>query len=259
MSEVRAAKHLGQHFLIDGSIIHRMVRDIALRPNDRLIEIGPGLGALTLPILEATGALTAIEYDSRVIAPLTAKAKTRGRLTLIEADVLTVNFADFGPSPLRIIGNLPYNLTSPILFHCLEQRAVIADMHFMVQKEVAERITARPGCKNYGRLTLMLSQWLDAEYLFDIAPDAFEPPPKVDSAVIRLTVRQNPRWDISDAASFDAIIRTAFGQRRKMLRKTLKPWFSETDMQNLGINPAARPEMLDGSGFALLANALAER
>lgn len=259
MAEVRAAKHLGQHFLTDDSVISQMVACIAPREGDHLIEIGPGLGALTLPVLSRAKEMTAIEFDCRVIAPLTMKVANVGKLKLIEADVLTVQFADIASAPIRLIGNLPYNLSSPILFHCLAQREHLMDMHFMLQKEVVERICAEPNSKDYGRLSIMLQLYLETENLFDISPDAFDPPPKVDSAVVRLTPLSAPRWQVDDEAVFEKVVRIAFSQRRKMLRKSLSQWFSSEALETLGIDPTARPETLNGEGFAVIANALAKQ
>lgn len=256
MAEVRAAKHLGQHFLIDDNVISRMVACLALQESDHIIEIGPGLGALTLPVLNSVKQMSAIEFDHRVLAPLSAKAAAIGQLNLIEADVLTVQFSDIAAAPIRLIGNLPYNLSSPILFHCLAQRQNIADMHFMLQKEVVERICAEPGGKDYGRLSIMLQQHLDTENLFDIPPDAFEPPPKVDSAVVRLTPLAQPRWQVDDEMIFEKIVRITFSQRRKMLRKSLSQWFTSSQLEALEIAPTARPETLSGGEFAVIANAL---
>ena len=156
---------------------------------------------------------------------------------------------------LRLVGNLPYNLSSPILFHCLAQRQHIHDMHYMLQKEVVDRITAAPGSKTYGRLSLMAQLWCETTALFDIPPDAFDPPPKVDSAVVRLVPRTAPAWQIDDLATFDETVRLAFAQRRKMLRKTFAHWLSADTLAALAIDPTARAETLDGAAFARLANA----
>ena len=416
MSEVKAAKHLGQHFLRDEAVIARLLAVINAKAGERILEIGPGLGALTLPLLRQSGALTAVEYDPRVLAPLTKKAAALGTLHLIHADILTIDFAELlaaespcspadmppplrsggglgrgcensaqaadsllspqdalvsaagdwnsssegreswgggkasasstvaplstitseaftaphspaelppsprgggdgggvrlhpanaesptdalpppvgvgqgggsehsapaintPPSPrgggdgggvrlhtanaesstekLRLVGNLPYNLSSPILFHCLAQRQHIHDMHYMLQKEVVDRITAAPGSKTYGRLSLMAQLWCETTALFDIPPDAFEPPPKVDSAVVRLVPRAAPAWQIDDLATFEETVRLAFAQRRKMLRKTFAHWMSESELKALDIDPTARAETLDGAAFARLANA----
>ena len=253
MSEVRAAKALGQHFLRDEGVIMQMVAEIDPRGGERIIEIGPGLGALTLPVLERCQAMQAIEFDPRVLDILARKAKALGTLTLIHDDVLNVDLSALaGGEPIRLIGNLPYNLSSPILFHCLAARAQIIDMHFMLQKEVVERITAEPGSKAYGRLSVMVQQVCDTEYLFDIPPDAFDPPPKVDSAVVRLVPLAAPRWAVDDQERFAWLVRTAFSQRRKMVRKSLGTWFTSDDFNALGIDPTARPETLDGSDFAAM-------
>ena len=156
---------------------------------------------------------------------------------------------------LRLVGNLPYNLSSPILFHCLAQRQHIHDMHYMLQKEVVDRITAAPGSKTWGRLSLMAQLWCETTALFDIPPDAFDPPPKVDSAIVRLVPRAAPAWQIDDLATFDETVRLAFAQRRKMLRKTFAHWLTADDLAALAIDPTARAETLDGAAFARLANA----
>lgn len=254
---IRADKRLGQHFLRDESVIHRLLAAIHPQPGEALLEIGPGLGALTLPLLRETGQLTAIEYDTRLIAPLTARAAPLGELHLIHADILDVDLGAIPPQPerWRLVGNLPYNLSSPILFHCLAARAHIADMHFMLQKEVVERITAAPGGKDYGRLSLMAQLWCDTAALFTIPPTAFAPPPKVDSAIVRLVPRTTPAWMIDDEATFAATVSRAFNQRRKMLRHTFAAWFSPDELAALDIDPTARPETLDGAAYARLANA----
>ena len=311
MNEVKAAKHLGQHFLRDEAVIARLLAVINAQADERILEIGPGLGALTLPLLRQTGALTAVEYDPRVLAPLAKKAAPLGTLHLIHADILDIDFGNMLPPPvgdwnsssegreswgggskqpasatstpssprggevsphtaaaepgnehaapatkkLRLVGNLPYNLSSPILFHCLAQRQHIHDMHYMLQKEVVDRITAAPGSKTWGRLSLMAQLWCETTALFDIPPDAFDPPPKVDSAVVRLVPRAAPAWQIDDLATFDETVRLAFAQRRKMLRKTFAHWMSADTLAALAIDPTARAETLDGAAFARLANA----
>ncbi|MBV7433555.1 16S rRNA (adenine(1518)-N(6)/adenine(1519)-N(6))-dimethyltransferase RsmA [Cardiobacteriaceae bacterium TAE3-ERU3] len=259
MAEVKAAKHLGQHFLTDESVISRLVAAIQPQQGVDIVEIGPGLGALTLPLLKECAKLTAIEFDRRVLSPLARDAAQYGQLEIINADILSVDFASLNlKSPLKVVGNLPYNLSSPIIFHCLAQRTLIQDMYFMLQKEVVERLCAVPGSKTYGRLSIMVQLWCQAEALFEIPPDAFDPPPKVDSAVVRLTPLAEPAWPVADFAVFDQIVRAAFGQRRKMLRKSLSQWFSAADFVALEIDPTARPESLGGEVFARLANHLSE-
>ena len=252
--EVKAKTQLGQHFLADGRVIAQLIHAINPKRGEALLEIGPGLGALTLPLLRVAGALTALEVDGRVIDILRAKAAPLGQLNLIHGDFLR---HDLGPGCWRLVGNLPYQLSSPILAHCVAARAHILDMHFMLQKEVVERLCAEPGNRDYGRLSLLLQRHFEPEALFDIPPEAFSPPPRVQSAVVRLTPRPAPAWAVADEAAWDAIVRTAFGQRRKMLRQSLKAYFSSAELEALGIDPTARPENLSGGDFATLANAKA--
>ena len=179
-----AKKHLGQNFLHERGVVDRIVLAIDPRPGDRIVEIGPGQGALTLPLLDRHGALTAIEFDRDLLQPLAAAASTHGELTLVAADVLGVDFTQLAEGgQIRLVGNLPYNLSSPILFHALDHAAAVRDMHFMLQKEVVERMAAAPGNKVYGRLSVMLQAYCTVTPLFTVAPGAFRPAPKVDSAV----------------------------------------------------------------------------
>jgi 16S rRNA (adenine1518-N6/adenine1519-N6)-dimethyltransferase len=220
-----ARKRFGQHFLVDGSVIDRIVDAIDPRPGDVLIEIGPGRAALTAPLLERAGALTVIELDRDLAARL---RKTPG-LDVIESDALAV---DFGALPqaaagrkLRIVGNLPYNISTPILFHLLGASELVQDQHFMLQKEVVDRIAAAPGNKDYGRLTVMLQWRYVIEPLFDVPPEAFDPSPRVDSAVLRMTPSASPPE--LDAALLREIVSVAFSQRRKLLRHTLGRWLDQ--------------------------------
>ncbi|MEO5845031.1 MAG: 16S rRNA (adenine(1518)-N(6)/adenine(1519)-N(6))-dimethyltransferase RsmA [Caldimonas sp.] len=220
-----ARKRFGQHFLVDGSVIDRIVEAIDPHPGQAIVEIGPGRGALTGPLLTRCQALTVIELDRDLAARL---RRTEG-LDVIEADVLDVDFARLPAAEsgarLRIAGNLPYNISTPILFHLLEASPVIADQHFMLQKEVVARIAARPGSKDYGRLTVML-QWRYAiEALFDVAPESFEPPPRVNSAVLRMTPL--PLREDVDSALLRELVTVAFSQRRKLLRHTLGRWLEQ--------------------------------
>lgn len=259
MAELKADKSLGQHFLSDAGVIAHIVDAIYPQKGERIIEIGPGLGALTLPVLAECGELTAIEFDARMLAPLQQKARSVGKLNLVQANVLEVRFSEALAPPLRLIGNLPYNLSSPILFHCLAQRDSIQDMHFMLQKEVVERIAAAPGSKTYGRLSLMSQLYCEPEILFEIPPACFDPPPKVDSAVIRLIPRRELAWPMQSVECFDKVVRAAFSQRRKMLRKSLNAWFSAAELMAVDIDPTLRPEALDGAGFARLADLLYQK
>lgn len=254
-------KHLGQHFLHDRGIIDSIVRAVAPRPGDRLVEIGPGQGAITFPLLDRHGSLTVIEFDRDLIAPLTETAKAHGELTVIHRDVLGVDFTGLaaGGPPLRLVGNLPYNLSSPILFHVLEHASVVHDMVFMLQKEVVDRMAAGPGSKVYGRLSVMLQAYCTVTPLFDVPPGAFRPPPKVDSAVVRLVPREASTIGIVDPRRFAHVVRDAFGQRRKTLRNALSKLCDAAAIEAAGVRPEARAEQVGVADFIRLANSLTER
>lgn len=255
--EVRAAKHLGQHFLSDTSVIDRILAFVAPKKGELFFEIGPGLGALTLPLLAKIQTMHAIEFDQRVLPFLRDKAKNLGNLELISGDFLAYHLPEISSSKRwRLLGNLPYNLSSPILLHVLAQREMIEDAHFMLQKEVVERIVAEVDSKAYGRLTLILQQFFDCEALFTIAPNAFIPPPKVDSAVVVLKTREMPRWQVEDMACFQMVVKEAFSKRRKMLRQSLKNLVSVEVLRDLGIDATARAENLGGDDYARIANFL---
>ena len=219
-----ARKRFGQHFLVDGGVIDSIVRAIAPRPGEALVEIGPGLGAMTQPLLERCGALTVIELDR----DLAARWRQRQGITVVEADVLKVDFTALAAAfttPLRVVGNLPYNISTPILFHLLAVAPLVHDQHFMLQKEVVDRMAAAPGNKDFGRLTVML-QWRYAiEALFDVAPEAFDPPPRVVSAIVRMVPLALP--PLLDEARLSALVTLAFSQRRKLLRHTLGRWLDD--------------------------------
>jgi 16S rRNA (adenine1518-N6/adenine1519-N6)-dimethyltransferase len=284
-------KRFGQHFLHDQGILRRIVESVAPQPDDRLIEIGPGEGALTLPLLRAAGRLTAIELDRDLIEPLQAKAQGLGDLSIISADVLTVDFSALAAdaqerecpgghgwpggadaqerecpgghgwpggagAPLRIVGNLPYNISTPILFHCLQHAGAIRDMHFMLQKEVVERMAAPSGSKVYGRLSVMLQLRCTVQPLFRVPPGAFRPPPKVDSAVVRLTPLPPAALPKVDFSVIEQVVRAAFGQRRKTLSNALSGVATLADIQAAGIDPRARAEQLEPSAFVALAERL---
>ncbi|HEX2595638.1 MAG TPA: 16S rRNA (adenine(1518)-N(6)/adenine(1519)-N(6))-dimethyltransferase RsmA [Luteimonas sp.] len=250
-----AKKHLGQNFLHERGVVDRIVLAVEPRPGDRIVEIGPGQGALTLPLLDRHGALTAIEFDRDLLQPLAAAAQAHGALTLIAADVLTVDFTALAAgTPLRLVGNLPYNLSSPILFHALDHAAAVRDMHFMLQKEVVERMAAGPGSKVYGRLSVMLQAYCAVTPLFTVGPGAFRPAPKVDSAVVRLVPRARADVGIDDQRRFADIVRAAFGQRRKTLRNALHGVLDSDAMLAAGVRPDARAEQLQVADFIRLAN-----
>ena len=216
-----ARKRFGQHFLVDAALVERIVAAVDARPGQALVEIGPGLGALTRPLLASAGALTVIELDR----DLAARWRRERGVTVVEADVLDVDFgalADAARQPLRVVGNLPYNISTPILFHLLGVATRVAAQHFMLQREVVARMAAAPASKDYGRLTVML-QWRYAiEPLFDVPPEAFEPPPRVDSTVVRMVPLAAPA--LADGALLGEIVTIAFSQRRKLLRHTLGRW-----------------------------------
>ncbi len=252
----RPRKRFGQNFLHDPIVIRKIVQAIAPRPGDHLVEIGPGQAALTIPLLQAVGEMDAIEID-RDLAPLVQEAcAPHGVLHLHNADALRFDFHQLRTDqrPLRVVGNLPYNISTPILFHLLDYRHDIQDMHFMLQKEVVERMAAGPGNKIYGRLSVMLQAYCRVERLFDIGPGAFKPAPRVDSSIVRLTPLPEEAVGIDDPRMFADLVRRAFSQRRKTLRNTLKDVLSGGQIEALGIDPGARPETLDVSQFKRLAS-----
>jgi 16S rRNA (adenine1518-N6/adenine1519-N6)-dimethyltransferase len=258
-----AKKHLGQNFLHDKGVIEKIVQAIDPKPGDVLVEIGPGQGALTFPLLKRHGEVTAIEFDRDLHAPLQAAAREHGRLHLIEGDVLGVDItalaarAGDARGQIRLAGNLPYNLSSPILFHALDHAAAIRDMHFMLQKEVVERMAAGPGSKVYGRLSVMLQAYCAVTPLFVVPPGAFRPAPKVDSAVVRLVPKPAERIEVVDRATFANVVRVAFGQRRKTLRNALQGVADTAAIEAAGLRPDARAEQVEVAGFVRLANLLA--
>jgi 16S rRNA (adenine1518-N6/adenine1519-N6)-dimethyltransferase len=251
----RARKRFGQHFLHDPVVIERIVGAIDPQPGERLVEIGPGLGAITLPVLDRAGELEAVEIDRDVIAALRVTSIPHGRLRLHEADVLSFDFATLrGEGPrLRLIGNLPYNISTPLLFHLIEQRHHFADMHFMLQKEVVDRMAARAGDEDYGRLSVMLAPWLRIEPLFDIGPGAFRPPPRVHSTFVRLTPHDAPPFTLTDPALYARVVAMAFSQRRKTLRNALRGTVDETTLTAAGIDPGLRAEVIAPERFAAIA------
>ncbi len=252
-----AKKRLGQNFLHDRGVIDAIVLAIDPKPGDHIVEIGPGQGALTLPLLDRHGALTAIEFDRDLLQPLTAAAQGHGDLSLVNADVLKVDFTALaGGRPLRLVGNLPYNLSSPILFHALEHADAVIDMHFMLQKEVVERMAAAPGSKVYGRLSVMLQAFCSVTPLLQVPPGAFQPAPKVDSAVVRLVPHVRANIGIDDPARFAQVVRAAFGQRRKTLRNALSGVADTSDIESAGLRPDMRAEQIAVNEFIRLANGL---
>lgn len=250
-------KRFGQHFLKDHSIIQGMVNAIHPQPGQVIIEIGPGTGALTLPLLQAIQDLTVIELDRDVIPLLEKKCRDYGQLHIHQGDVLNFNFLNYAKNqnkPLRLVGNLPYNISTPLLFHLIEHRKAIQDMHFMLQREVAERLAANKGSSAYGRLTIMVQYHFDIEFLYQVPPSAFEPPPRVYSAIINLKPHQNRYEKILHWGAFSDIVRDAFQQRRKMLRNSLAKYVSEIQLTQLNISPTLRPEELSLDEYIKIAN-----
>ena len=256
-------KRFGQHFLHDHSYIDRIVRAVAPRAQDFVLEIGPGEGALTLPLLHAAGKLTAIELDTDLIPALQSRAAHAGALAIVQADILQVDLTALAHSHqverLRVVGNLPYYISSPILFHCATHLGVIEDMHFMLQKEVVERMAAAPGSKVYGRLSVMLQLACHVEPLFEVPARAFRPPPKVDSAVVRLVPLSADERHDARAQDVYAVVKAAFGQRRKTLANALAQLLDSAAIASADVDPRARAETLAPAAFVRLAKVLAAR
>jgi 16S rRNA (adenine1518-N6/adenine1519-N6)-dimethyltransferase len=246
-------KRFGQNFLADAYYLGRIVSAIAPEPGDAIVEIGPGLGALTRPLLERVRHLTVVEIDRDLAARLREEFHPE-RLTLYNADALRFDFSSLG-TDLRVVGNLPYNISTPILFHLAAFESCLRDLHVMLQKEVVDRMQAEPATEEYGRLSVMLQSRFAVERLFTVPPGAFRPAPKVDSAVARLRPLGAARPQIRDEKLFAGVVAAAFNQRRKTLRNTLKPWFDGAALEALGIDPQARGETLSVADFVRLANA----
>jgi len=257
----RARKRFGQNFLRDAGVISRIVRAIAPRPGQRLVEIGPGQGALTAPLLEAAGALEVIELDRDLIPGLRVQFYDFPDFTIHEGDALKFDFQALSGEdgrPLRVVGNLPYNISTPLIFHLLAARGAIADMHFMLQKEVVERLAAEPGGADWGRLSVMTQYYCQVESLFVVPPEAFVPRPKVESAIVRLTPHAELPAIAHDEARFAEVVREAFGQRRKTLRNNLKGIIDAETLMSLGIDPGRRPQTLRVDELVSISNHLTE-
>jgi len=257
-----ARKRFGQHFLHDPRVIARIIDAIAPKPHETLVEIGPGLGALTIPLLNLGVRIIAIDIDRDVLAHLTSLAVPPERLELIEADALAYDFAGLSQrlgQPLRVIGNLPYNISTPLLFHLLDQAHHLSDMHFMLQKEVIDRMVAAPNRKTYGRLSVMVQAKAAAMSLFDVGPGAFKPPPKVTSSIVRLQPLGTPLVSAVAQGLFAKVVASAFGQRRKTLRNALSLWLTDGDFCQLNLDPSCRAETLTPAQFAHIAQYLYTR
>ena len=255
----RPRKRFGQHFLIDDSVAERVAQAIDPRPDERIVEIGPGKGALTLPLLTRVGQLDVVEIDWDLAARLEEKCRGRGELKVLRQDALRLDFATTFPARrLKLVGNLPYNISTPLLFHLL-RFSHIRQMVFMLQKEVVDRLCAAPGDSGYGRLSVMAQAQCAPEKLFEVGPAAFSPPPKVHSALARLSVAPQARKRVKDYGRFSELVRAAFSQRRKKIGNSLKALPLAERLEALNIPPSARPEDLSVEDYCNLANAWAER
>lgn len=246
-------KRFGQHFLADDAIVDAIVDAIDPQPGEAMVEIGPGLGAMTMPLLERIERLTVVELDRDLAARL---RRVKG-LEVVEADVLKVDFAALAVAagrPLRVVGNLPYNISTPILFHLLDAVEHVVDQHFMLQKEVVDRMAAGPGSKDYGRLSVMLQWRYEIESVLDVPPEAFDPPPRVDSAIVRMLPLPAPEG--IDAALLGELVTVAFSQRRKLLRHTLGRWMEQRGAE-VGFDLQRRAEEVPVADYLALARAVA--
>ena len=254
----KAKKKFGQNFLVDEQIIADIVNAIRPEPDDNMVEIGPGLCALTRPLLKKLNQLHVIEIDRDIIARLQhdyPQGDPQAKLIIHAGDALAFDFAQL-PTPLRIVGNLPYNISSPLLFHFADYAERIRDMHFMLQNEVVERMVAEPSTPEYGRLSVMLQYRFRMEKLLDVPPQSFRPAPKVDSAIVRMIPLPAGEIAVRNEKLFAAIVATAFGQRRKTLRNTLRSYLNEQDFEQLAINSQLRAENLNVSEFTKVSNYL---
>ncbi|MCK5888942.1 MAG: 16S rRNA (adenine(1518)-N(6)/adenine(1519)-N(6))-dimethyltransferase RsmA [Methylococcales bacterium] len=252
----KARKRFGQNFLKDHNVIFNILSNIQARENEHWVEIGPGLGAITAPLLKEKVILDVVELDRDLVAFLKNKFADEANFTIHSMDALRFNFSELAEQgeKLRIIGNLPYNISTPLLFHLLKNAECIEDMHFMLQKEVVDRICASPGSKKFGRLSVMMQYYCETELVFDVPPESFDPIPKVMSSIIRLTPHLTPPVDIESVEKLNKVVTTAFSQRRKTIRNSLKKLFLEEQIVSLQINPTLRAESLSLTEFAALSH-----
>ena len=249
-------KRFGQNFLHDTMVIQRIVNNINPRKGDRIVEIGPGEGALTEIVLERIGKMDVVELDRDLIPLLKIRFVLFDDLTIHQSDALKFDFCQLqqDDKKIRIIGNLPYNISTPLLFHLFDSNHCIEDMHFMLQKEVVDRIVAKPGDSAYGRLGIMMQYFCRSEYVFTVKPGAFKPAPKVDSAIVRLIPHEKPPVDIDNFDEFSKLVNYSFTKRRKTLRNILKGQLDPEQIEALGIEPTIRPERLSLEDFTKLSN-----
>lgn len=250
----KARKRFGQNFLHDHHIISNILGSLFYGQDQHWVEIGPGQGALTEPLLNSGAQLDIVELDRDLVSLLKSKFNDYPNLTIHSADALKFNFSALAKADekLHILGNLPYNISTPLMFHLLENTPCIADMTFMLQKEVVDRICAEPGSKKYGRLSVMMQYYCATEHLFDVPPESFNPHPKVMSSIVRLTPHLQPPVVIDSVKTLNTVVTSAFSQRRKTLRNSLKKLIRETDITTLNINPALRAETISLQDFAKL-------
>jgi len=258
MTPHRPRKRFGQHFLMDPGVIDAIIREIAPTNSDLLVEIGPGHGAITKHLAALSGSLHAIELDRDLVAQLRQQYAGDAGVTIHGADALSFDYSTLG-EPLRIVGNLPYNISTPLLFHLLKFRQQICDMHFMLQKEVVDRMAAAPGSKTYGRLSIMLGCRFAIDALFDVSPDAFDPPPDVTSAIVRLTPLPAGTYDIDDDVLLSKLVATAFSQRRKTIRNSLQTVVTVAELAAVGIDSGLRAEAIPIDRYVALTNNIARR
>lgn len=256
-----ARKRFGQNFLHDNYVIGQIVDAISPQNGENLVEIGPGLGALTEPVCEQVEQLTVVELDRDLAARLRTHPFMAKKLTIIEADALSYDFSQLlkPDEPLRVFGNLPYNISTPLMFHLFSFANQVKDMYFMLQKEVVNRLAAGPGHKNYGRLSVMAQYHCYVMPVLEVPPEAFNPPPKVDSAVVRLIPHQEKPVKVHSESDLQQVCAQAFNQRRKTLRNSLKDLLTQEQIESVGINPGLRAESLSLQNFADLANLVSEQ
>ena len=252
----RARKRFGQNFLHDAGVIHRIARAIGASDKNHVVEIGPGQGALTEDILLSGCQLDAVELDRDLIPILQKRFADQPRFRLQQGDALKFDFSSLQQQgeQLRVVGNLPYNISTPLIFHLLDQHELIYDMHFMLQLEVVNRLAATPSSKNYGRLSVITQYYCDVSSLFEVPPEAFDPQPKVQSAIVRLTPHKQLPHPADNITVLQSVLRTAFNQRRKTLRNSLKNIINSEQLESIGIDPVARPETLSLEQFVTISN-----
>jgi len=248
-------KRFGQHFLRDAHVLLQMLHTIAPQPDDLMLEIGPGEGALTEFLQPVSSKLHLVEIDRDLVKYLGHLFATQGNVVIHQADALAFELVSITDKPVRIVGNLPYNISTPLLFHLFEQLEYVHDMHFLLQKEVVLRLCAPVGDSHYGRLSVMAQYFCENEALFDVGPDCFDPPPKVDSAFLRMRPRRQRSLDANDLPALSQVVQQAFNYRRKTIANAFKGFVSLDTLIALGINPKARPQQLTVDDYVRISNA----